>query len=189
MMLGRVDDLVVERAVEVFSSEASNYYKAHGSWTAAREAETFFEFDARTRASFPGLSSRLESEGYPPGSPSAPTGERAGPLRGRFAFGGTPPPFVVVEQAGVVLLNLRRQRVGVVSPSERLAHAQPVVVDGDKVAQAVSLERPVLTDPRSATCRRPRTRGSTRFSWPRSCRFPSAPCAAIDSPLRFENSP
>ena len=52
----------------------------------------------------------------------------------------------MVEQAGVVLLNLRRQRVGVVSPSERLAHAQPVVVDGDNVAQAVSRERPVLPD-------------------------------------------
>lgn len=132
MMLGRFDDLVVERAVEAFSSEVSNYYKAHGSWTAVREAKTFFEFDTRPRASFPGLPSRLESEGYPPRSPSAPAGERAGPLRGRFAFGGAPPPFVVVEQAGVVLLNLRRQRVGVVSASDRLAHAQPIVVDGAK---------------------------------------------------------
>lgn len=78
MMLRRLDDLVVEQAVEVFSSEVSNYYKANGSWTAAREAVTFFEFDARTQASFPGPPSRLESEGYPPRPPSAPAGNVPG---------------------------------------------------------------------------------------------------------------
>lgn len=154
LMLDRFDDLVEDRAVEVFSAEIIDYYQAHGSWDAARAAETLFEFRARTGARFPGPHPPSDGEGFrppppprpggAPGPPPRPAGAPA-PSRGRFAYGGAPPPFVVVDQGGVMLLDLARRRVGDVIAPERLAHARPILVDGSEIGRAVSLERPVLT--------------------------------------------
>jgi two-component system cell cycle response regulator len=49
LVLRRVDDLVVERALEGFVQEAANYYETYGSWQKAREAEPYLVFSRRNR--------------------------------------------------------------------------------------------------------------------------------------------
>jgi diguanylate cyclase (GGDEF)-like protein len=69
-----------------------------------------------------------------------------GPLRRDFPLGGAPPAFFVVDEDGVVLLDLAGRSVGDTIPAAELASSRPIRVDGVEVGRAVATERPMLTD-------------------------------------------
>lgn len=140
MIVRRFDELVVDRAADGFIAEITDYYQRYGSWEAAREQESFFDFVGRTRRGPGGRGGRA---GPPPRSgPLRPAGDSLGERR---FLGASPPPFFIVDRAGVVQLDLAERKVGdVVEPSE-LDGARPLVVDGEEIGLVIAAQRPELT--------------------------------------------
>ncbi len=106
------DRFLREEEQERLVTDAATYYRSFGSWEGAR-------------AAFAGR--RGQPQGPPPGRSQArqapPRQDQGSPRRGEV-----PPPFVLVDQQGVVVLPAGRYRVGDQVPGERLDEGTPVVV-------------------------------------------------------------
>ena len=169
LIRGRFDVLVAERAVEDFSRQAADYYELYGSWEEAREAENIFTYLERNGRPVPPEGRRGPRSGGPGESPEVrrrPSGELIRPPPGRggrgpggrgpppeggappgrpFEFGGEPPPIIIVDTDGVVVLPLGGRRVGDVLSSAEMESGRPVSSGGTEIGFAIPLQRPALT--------------------------------------------
>ena len=139
------DRFLREEAQEDLVTDAATYYRASGSWEGALAAfarrggrQTQGPLPGRARAPEPPQQGP-QRQGPPPDrgqARQAPAGQEQGPPR----RGEVPPPFVLVDQQGRVVLPGGRYRVGGQVRDEVLAEGTPVVVEG------VVVGRVFLTD-------------------------------------------
>jgi hypothetical protein len=138
------EDLVVSRAMEGFVKNITEYYVRYGSWENARNAEHFLDFAARNRLLPNRPTLQLEDEDWH--RPPPPNEDRRLPPHGQhIEFGGPPPPFLVVDRNGTVLIDLVGQNIGEVIAPHEMNRAEPIFVDNIEIALAVPLKRPMLT--------------------------------------------
>ncbi len=137
----RFDEVVTERAFPGFAADAIAYYEAYGSWEAAREAESYFQFASRL-----GQRRGPRVMGPRPGGPRPGGGPPDGPRPGE-----PPPPaeldpvWVITDLDGIVEVPMAGYEVGERVPRSSLASAIPLVSDGEEVGLGAPVRRPVLT--------------------------------------------
>jgi diguanylate cyclase (GGDEF)-like protein len=146
----RFGDVVIERAFAGFAADAVAYYEAHGSWEAAREAESYFEFTARrNRLRGPAV---FRGAAPPPGmdpamgpGPDRDSGRPVGPGPGEPPPGELDPVWVITNLDGVVEVAMAGFDVGEAVPRGNLAAAVPLVSGDLPIGLGVAVRRPVLT--------------------------------------------
>lgn len=162
LMLKHFEKVIYARVTFDFSKQVLAYYNAYGSWEAATEVETFFQYTDK----------QLALTGGPPGArQSRGTGERpTGPnarareqaiQEGRApaqvtelpTFGGRPPPFNVTDLEGKVWIAPPnsgegipgRSTMGSTLPDNLMKNAVPLMNGDTQIGYVLSSERAELT--------------------------------------------
>jgi two-component system, cell cycle response regulator len=143
--LASFNDAVVSHASQGFESEVIDYYEAYGSWESARNSENFHDFALRTR---PGLAQRRPppAAGIKRPPPPLDGAKMQRPPNRPFGLGGSPPPFLLADETGTVLLNLAGRKVGDQLSANELKRSRPINHQDSVIALVFALKRPMLTE-------------------------------------------
>lgn len=134
--LQRFDDLVSNRIRFDFMDQVLAYYREYGSWEAAAEQETYFEYVGRAPYT------RREAR------PNAGTGTMASPRTTNPTAGrvGRAPPFVVADLDGKIWISGQTHEDGDYLPQGQLKYTLPIMDDDTQIGYVIPAQVAVVVE-------------------------------------------